>query len=681
MDNNIKIQEEKHLKNTILKIKDALDFLESNLEKLGISTLERLKELRENPETGMDFLLLLEQLHEKHAAFNLKDKFLRQEELNYLKKEPYFSRIDLFDPKIDKTDSIYIGKFGYTEEMPVVTDWRAAVASVYYKYRYPQKNVKYDTPDGKVIKDLKLKRTFEIDKGQLIKYYNNDIQFDESEIIAGKIEQRTGGVLEDIVETIQSDQMEIIETDPRQICIVQGCVGSGKSTVAIHKLSHIFFNYSNFIKPERSILIAKNQILVGYLSTLFPKLGIFDINYKTLKDLIVNIIFRENIDINYDLDIGEDTSRFSLKEIEKINGKIDKVHREYRIEIENIFKDPEFDSYGGYKYNLQSTPLDNINEIKTDLEEEISLQKEIYKENPSSIKGILSKQNVRSIRKIINKLTKLASRLKNKSFNELLKNSSIDKGNQLNYSETLLLVYIYTKLIGIKSFPPYEYCVVDEGQDFSLLEYLLLDKVVLRGRIGIFGDLNQSLEDDGISHWDDLKNIFGVNKKLNIFKLTRNYRSTKQIVNFAVKILSPFSNEFMPESIERHGTEPEYKIFDTNEQMMKNFVLDIKDEIVNIKKSIGIICFDKKLIDEVHEILHELKIYESKIIRLEKTKKVQYVPQRVYYMTTEDCKGLEFAKVYVLGLNTEKICDYSTAKKAFVTVTRAMNELTVMGIK
>ena len=101
--------------------------------------------------------------------------------------------------------------------------------------------------------------------------------------------------------------MDIIEADPRQVCIVQGCVGSGKSTVAIHKLAHIFFNFPKLIHPERTILIVKNQILVGYLSTLFPKLGIFNINYGTIKDLLVNLYFREALSIEINLDKANDS--------------------------------------------------------------------------------------------------------------------------------------------------------------------------------------------------------------------------------------------------------------------------------------------------------------------------------------------------------------------------------------
>ncbi|MFA6982158.1 MAG: hypothetical protein WC243_04000, partial [Patescibacteria group bacterium] len=262
-------EEETKLSDVKSKLGNAKDSLVSDIEKLGGENLDALRTYRESPETSpLDVLLFMEQLHEKNVSFNLPDKFKRLEEFENLLREPYFSRIDLENNENGELQKIYVGKFGFTDDAPVITDWRAKIASVYYRYRYPQRNVTYVTPDGVETRNLTLKRTFEIDKGQLIKYYNNDLKLDENEIISGKIEKRTGGVLEDIVETIQIGQLDIIESDPRQICIVQGCVGSCKSTVAIHKLSHIFFNYPELIHPERSILIAKNQILVGYLSTL-----------------------------------------------------------------------------------------------------------------------------------------------------------------------------------------------------------------------------------------------------------------------------------------------------------------------------------------------------------------------------------------------------------------------------
>ncbi|MBU0649820.1 hypothetical protein KKG63_01300, partial [Patescibacteria group bacterium] len=249
------------------------------LDQMGAENLRKLKDLREHAETDpVDLRVFIEQLHIQNQAFNFKDKIKQLEEVDYLLSEPYFARIDLSDSVQQTTKKVYIGRFGFVPGAtvePLITDWRAKIASVYYRYRYPQKNVSYETPNGIVTRDLTLKRTFEFNEGQLIKYYNNDIQLDEREIISAKIAKRTGGVLEDIIATIQESQMAIITYDPRGVCIVQGCVGSGKSTVAIHKLSHIFFNYPDLIRPQNSFLVAKSQILVGYLCTLFPKLGIF----------------------------------------------------------------------------------------------------------------------------------------------------------------------------------------------------------------------------------------------------------------------------------------------------------------------------------------------------------------------------------------------------------------------
>ncbi|MDC0449165.1 hypothetical protein OAL67_00995 [bacterium] len=149
MDLKTKLLEEKNLKNTRVKVQEAKENLSETMNKVGAANLERLKELRENPETGFDFFLFLEQLNSKNVAFNIEDKYKILEEYEYLLKEPYFARIDLKDNQSNTLDELYIGKFGFSDERhSLVTDWRSKIASVYYRYRYPQKNVQYETPEG-----------------------------------------------------------------------------------------------------------------------------------------------------------------------------------------------------------------------------------------------------------------------------------------------------------------------------------------------------------------------------------------------------------------------------------------------------------------------------------------------------------------------------------------------------
>lgn len=683
MDPVIKEQEAKHIKIVGEQIKESKAFIENTLKAMGAENLDLLKGLRADSETGADFFFLMEQLHEKNEALNIKDRFKRLEEMEFLLKEPYFARMDLVNPADNSSEKIYIGKFGFSTDVPVVTDWRAPIASVYYRYRYPQKNVAYNTPLGQETRDLALKRTYEIFDGDLVKYYNNDIQLDENEIIVDKIEQRTGGVLEDIVETIQKDQMDIIEADPRQICIVQGCVGSGKSTVAIHKLAHIFFNFPTYIHPEKSILVAKNQILVGYLSTLFPKLGIFDINYKTLRDLIVNVLFREELHTNVDMDADQDTSKYDVVFLNKLNDRINSVHKKIKDRLEMVFMNPDYESYASYKYSDKNTPYENLSEIIGDLTEEIDTESELIKADPKSIKSLMYKDNIKNIRRLSKELITMRQELKAKILSSLLKEYNINLNGikKLTYSQTLLYLFIYQKLIGVTKFQPYEYCVVDEAQDFSVLEYAVLSMFVLRGRFGIFGDLNQSLEDDGVSTWDDIKSVINEANNALVFKLTTNFRSTKPIIDLANKILYPFTQNYLPNSINRRGEDPLIVTTNSEDEMFEEFKKNISEDLKDINKSIGIICFDQELMPKVGDYLSQNIKDLDMLIKLDATKKISYIPKGVYYMNTTDCKGLEFAKVYVLGLNFNKIKNYSIAKRAFVAVTRAMNELHVYGNK
>ena len=685
MNPRVKKQEISHLKSVKAKLRKTRKTSEESLSVISNENLERLKDLREGG-TGSygygmtDFDVFIDQLHQKNASLNIKDKYRVMEELGFLIKEPYFSRIDLYNKEDKKEEKYYIGKFSYTEDKPIITDWRSKVASVYYRYRYPQKDVNYDTPVGRETRDLKLKRTFEIQDGEFIKYYNNDLQLDENSIIIEKIKRRTGGVLEDIIQTIQESQLDIIESDPRQICIVQGCVGSGKSTVAIHKLAHIFFNYPKVIRPERCLLVTKSQILSGYLSTLFPKLGIFDISYKTVREVAFNMVFREGLGINVDLDNTQDKESFNTNRVKKIQFLIKATQRIYEKKINDIFKDPDLESFASFKYSYDETPYENIFDILEDVMEELNVQKDQLKRDPDSSRSWFYKENISALRKILKTANKVKNEIRNESLKKFAKDLGIDSSKKLSYHETLAYLYIYSELVGIRKIRKYDYCVVDEAQDFSALEYLFLSKMVLRGRFALFGDLNQSLESDGIENWEIIPEIIKEAKSASRFQLDKNYRSTKQIITLANKILKPYTKDYLPKSINRIGDEPVIETFLSSEEMLTKFGNKIKKDLKKIDKSVGIICFGDSM-EETEGFLSGIKGAKNKIIKLKSNEKTWYTPKGIYLMTDKDCKGLEFSKVYVISLNLKKVKDFSVARRAFVSITRAMNELYIYGVK
>ncbi len=677
--------EKKHLSKTVTKLQDAKKALDKSMEELGAGNLDRLKELRDNPETsGTDYLMYVQQLHEKNEAFNLKDKVKRLEEISYLTREPYFARIDLEEPKNpqDKHE-LYIGKFGYTEDKPVITDWRAKIASVYYRYRYPQKNVFYDAPDGRIAKDLTLKRTYEIDNSVLLKYFNNDLQLDENEIITGKLNERTGGVLEDIIETIQESQLDIIEADPRKVCIVQGCVGSGKSTVAIHKLSHIFFNFPKIIQPERSILVAKSGILISYLATLFPKLGIFDVNYKTLRELVYSLLFSEDVKLQFDLDTNLDLSDFDLKKIKSLQKSVKEVHKLATERIKKLLEDDIFASLASYAHDDNVSIKENIEDLLSELNEELAYQKERLKENPNSVKSWIFKENIQNLRKLTNKLQTIRADLKTKYLVSVCNEWGLNLAEKMGYKEILVYLYIHSRLFGLPNSLKYQYCVVDEGQDLNVLEYLVLSQLVQHGRFCILGDLNQSYVVDGIDDWEAIRDVVSDAKEAQTFELDTNYRSTKQIIDFANNILKPYTHTYLPKSINRMGQEIVKEKASDNAAMISILENHLRSDLEKLDKSIGIIVFGDDLLIDVQNSIDalgtELKVSAEKIIKLEDHTRIAYIPKGLYVTKFENCKGLEFSKVYVLGLHLSEVSNFDEAKKAFVAVTRAMNELVIIG--
>ncbi len=223
--------------------------------------------------------------------------------------------------------------------------------------------------------------------------------------------------------------------------------------------------------------------------------------------------------------------------------------------------------------------------------------------------------------------------------------------------------------------------MVDEGQDFTPLEFALLSKVVLRGRFGIFGDLNQSLEKGGISNWEELFEIIKEAKSSARYELSTNYRSTKPIVEFAKKILAPHTKKFMPESINRVGKEPEVVYYDSEIEMTNVFLKNLKDDAAKTDKSIGVICYDEALMPKISAAIKKAVKDKDRLIFLESSTRASYTPKGIYISNSINSKGLEFSKVYVLGLDLETIKSAEEARKAFVVTTRAMNELVIYGVR
>lgn len=215
--------------------------------------------------------------------------------------QPYFARIDFREKRRD-VESFYIGKFGLNDELnneEVVIDWRAPIANLYYSGTFGQ--CYYNSPMGIIEGELSLKRKFLIQNGKLIDIFDegiNDIILKTSaegndlidEFLRVNLEQNMTKKLKDVVATIQKEQNEIIRAFKNKPIIIQGSAGSGKTTVALHRLAYLIYTYGNETENQNILVVAPNMIFLDYISDVLPNLGVYNVNQKTFEQLCQEVL-------------------------------------------------------------------------------------------------------------------------------------------------------------------------------------------------------------------------------------------------------------------------------------------------------------------------------------------------------------------------------------------------------
>lgn len=256
MESRVKFKEE---------IKDAyihLDFLDSSL---SYSSIMMNSKLLDNLEKNFDLLMRS-------------------------RTKPYFSRIDIKHPDKNHTEKLYIGKvslFDSEMETPLVVDWRAPIASVYYDGRLGETTYVADGVEQTI--DLLMKRQYIIEDGQLDNFMDVDISATDT-FLQASLGAHAGEKLKDIVSTIQAEQNAIIRADINKPLIVQGVAGSGKTTIALHRIAYLIYTFSETFLPHNFMIIAPNSLFLDYISQVLPELGADKVKQTTFVDFMLKLI-------------------------------------------------------------------------------------------------------------------------------------------------------------------------------------------------------------------------------------------------------------------------------------------------------------------------------------------------------------------------------------------------------
>lgn len=224
--------------------------------------------------------------------------------LNLSSLKPYFTRIDFQEDGAEK-ETFYIGKYGVTETKTlksVVVDWRAPLANLYYSGQLGRVN--YTAPDGKVEGELTLKRQFDIRDGKLYSVFDTDIVSQDA-YLQSALNEMTGDRLKEIVTTIQAEQNYVIRHPLNRSLIVQGAAGSGKTTIALHRIAYLLYAFSQQLRPENMLILAPNPLFLNYIAGVLPDLGVENVKQTTFVQLLTDWLGKDF----YKIDTSDRTER------------------------------------------------------------------------------------------------------------------------------------------------------------------------------------------------------------------------------------------------------------------------------------------------------------------------------------------------------------------------------------
>jgi len=692
--NNLERKEYPHLKRVTKINTQSIKKLLPKLEKLQIELEEQIAIIEQ--ETGDD----------AKDARGIYNKILAEIQntverinLDLIKVDsPYFGKIVFHPHKRNKKElKLYIGKFAITEKdthIPLVIDWRAPIANLYYKNSGPKDNVKFEAPVGTKEGDLKQKRQFEISRARIQNIYDaksGNVAADE--FLLSQLKGRLGKKLTDIVATIQAQQNEIIREEINKPTIIQGVAGSGKTTILLHRLAYLFFNYKEDIRPEASLIVAPNRMFLDYISDVLPNLGVSGVETLTYLFWAKKVLDWDN---RYTVSTEKENLEFkeykgSLEFLNFLDTYFDKYERKLLDEIPYSRSDLIEKRYYELKKEYPQISMEERLNLSTDYafaQRQFQNKQTGAYDDSFDIENEKRREILRYINKKLDPFRLYQNIFKNKELDKeickyTLKGLRSHNAHKYFRMEDLApMVYLNFKIRGTTNLKQ-DYIVVDECQDMSYIEISTLTKVAKNGNITLAGDLAQSIIPPFyIRDWENVINLiknFGF-KDVNYHQLNRCYRTTVEIIEFANKIFKDrFPKSYkLPEAVLRHGEEikrVEYKteIKDLNDKGLKSFIDLIKKEFTKEAVTCALICRNRKHADQIYE---KIKPLEDKIGRDVIAYSESDYKNGLLVLPVSRAKGLEFDSVIIADMNQKRYPDteYST-RLLYVAVTRALHRL------
>ena len=592
---------------------------------------------------------------------------IMQSKGNYLQRlfriqnKPYFGSIRFKEEGSEEEDNIYIGITHVEDKLDYyVNDWRSPICSMFYDYETGPAS--YKAPSGIIKGNIIKKRQYIIEDAELKHIFDNDLNISDS-LLQEVLAEESSDKMKNIVNTIQEEQNKVIRNTEDKNLIVEGIAGSGKTSVALHRIAFLLYRIPN-LTSNNVVVFTPNKVFSEYISNVLPELGedntydmtFYDLlcqNINEYKDIenftdFISRYYKGNVD-NYDM-VKYKQSDEIIKDIDSyINNLLSTIKFNNKLEYDNFIEidTEELNNMLNYKYNR--FPL--FERIK-------EMSKRIASNNYEG-----STKNASSIEKKLKELLNIKLDLKDifNNFYQSEYSKYKDKVNDkyLYYEDACIFLYIKSLLVGFNTNHVIKEIVIDEAQDYNKLQYLIIKKTFKTSNYTILGDTNQTI--NPYYKYDSLEELTSIFDSSKYITLTKTYRSTGKIIDYTNKILglnhvTAIRNDKASDIIFR------------NNITKNDFLTDINN-LKTISKSIAIITKNDKEAEKVYNMLKD----DLDIMLIDG---FGHIKRDLVVVPSYVAKGLEFDSVIIY---TDEDNKYQEKDKYlfYVACTRAQHNLII----
>lgn len=668
----------------------------------------------------------LDEIKNQQIQYNLVGNKI--DTLSRMQHSPYFGRIDFCEDSCE-TERIYIGiasliSADYTNFY--VYDWRAPISSLFYDFENGR--VQYDCPDGTIHGDLILKRQYRIINGKLELMFDCSLIIDD-EILQDALSKNTGEKMQTIVTTIQRTQNQVIRDDTHSYILVSGPAGSGKTSVALHRIAWLLYRHRGNISSENILVLSPNEIFSDYISNVLPELGEANMRQMTYKQLSKRLLGENYIigDFNEQMEdiLSQSSAARKQSIIYKTSDDFYFMIKEYAamlaespIEFFDLYvgdklvisKESIYELYTkDFSYLPIKKRLDKIRARLTEIVKRLilknaekiavklaetgnyanrdDLMQTAYRraEGPfqrlmDSIKQSFSFQimdyyiSFFSDPNILDRLAKACNITLPSNIEAICSYTLAQLDNGLLNHEDCIALSLLKVLSGdAPKSDNIRHIVIDESQDYLPMQLHLVKEMFPDAGITFLGDPGQAVNPyingshSGDHEWNQFKEILNDGKLAHV-KLRTGYRSTVEINSFCNEILDTnISNE----SINRHGGKPIMVHYETIEKCIETLAKRIISYEELGYHSIAVICINAIQTAAVHDLLRAY--IPIKVITSQDS---QFAPGNCV-IPSYLAKGLEFDVVMVFDANAECYPDLTYKNLLYTVCSRALHRLEI----